>query len=41
MIIYGKNTVLEALKNNKDIVKLYVTSNNLDLVKKYTTNKKL
>ena len=40
MIIYGKNTVLEALKNNKDIVKLYVTSNNLDLIRKYTTNKK-
>lgn len=40
MIIYGKNTVLEALKGNKDIVKIYVTSNNLDLVKKYTSNKK-
>ena len=39
MIIYGKNTVLEALKGNKDIVKIYVTSNNLDLVKKYTSNK--
>ena len=25
MIIYGKNTVLEALKGNKDIVKVYVT----------------
>ena len=41
MVIYGKNTVLEALKNNKDIIKLYVTSNNLDLVKRYTTNKKI
>ena len=41
MIIYGKNTVLEALRNNKDIVKLYVTSNNLELVKKYTNNKKI
>ena len=41
MIIYGKNTVLEALKGNKDIVKVYVTSNNLDLVKKYTSNKKI
>ncbi|MBP3504626.1 MAG: 23S rRNA (guanosine(2251)-2'-O)-methyltransferase RlmB [Bacilli bacterium] len=41
MIIYGKNTVLEALKGNKDIVKIYVTSNNLDLVKKYTSNKKI
>ena len=41
MIIYGKNTVLEALKVNKDIVKIYVTSNNLDLVKKYTSNKKI
>ncbi len=41
MIIYGKNTVLEALKGNKDIVKVYVTSNNLDLVKKYTLNKKI
>ena len=41
MVIYGKNTVLEALKKNKDIIKLYVTSNNLDLVKRYTTNKKI
>ena len=41
MIIYGKNTVLEALKGNKDIVKVYVTSNNLDLVKKYASNKKI
>lgn len=41
MIIYGKNTVLEALKGNKDIVKIYVTSNNLDLVKKNTSNKKI
>lgn len=41
MIIYGKNTVLEALKGNKDIVKIYVTSNNLDLVKKYISNKKI
>jgi 23S rRNA (guanosine2251-2'-O)-methyltransferase len=41
MIIYGKNTVLEALKSNKDIIKLYVTSNNLESVKKYTINKKI
>ena len=41
MIIYGKNTVLEALKTNKDIVKIYVTSNNLELVKRFTTNKKI
>ena len=41
MIIYGKNTVLEALKGNKDIVKIYVTSNNLDLVIKYISNKKI
>ncbi len=41
MIIYGKNTVLEALKTNKDIVKIYVSSNNLELVKRFTTNKKI
>ena len=41
MIIYGKNTVLEALKTNKDITKVYVTSNNLELVKKYLNNKKI
>lgn len=41
MIIYGKNTVLEALKSNKDIVKIYITSNNIELVKKYTSNKKI
>lgn len=41
MIIYGKNTVLEALKSNKDITKIYVTSNNLELVKKYLNNKKI
>ena len=41
MIIYGKNTVIEAIKNNKDIIKLYVTSNNLELVKKFPTLKKV
>ena len=41
MIIYGKNIVLEALKTNKDITKVYVTSNNLELVKKYLNNKKI
>jgi 23S rRNA (guanosine2251-2'-O)-methyltransferase len=41
MIIYGKNTVLEALKTNKDITKVFVTSNNLELVKKYLNNKKI
>ncbi len=40
MIIYGKNTVLEALRNNKEINKIYVTSNNLELIKKFTNNKK-
>ena len=41
MIIYGKNTVLEALKNKKKITKLYVTSNNIELIKKYTSNKSI
>lgn len=41
MIIYGKNTVIEALKSNKEIVKIYVTSNNLELIKKYLNNKKI
>ena len=41
MIIYGKNTVLEAFKSNKDITKVYVTSNNLELVKRFTTTKKI
>ena len=41
MIIYGKNTVLEALKNKKKIIKLYVTSNNIELVKKFTSNKSI
>lgn len=41
MIIYGKNTVLEAIKNNKDIIKVYVTSNNLELIKRYPTLKKV
>ena len=41
MIIYGKNTVLEAFKSNKDITKVYVTSNNLELVKRFTTAKKI
>jgi 23S rRNA (guanosine2251-2'-O)-methyltransferase len=41
MIIYGKNTVLEALKNKKKIIKIYVTSNNIELIKKYTSNKSI
>ena len=41
MIIYGKNTVLEALKNKNKIIKIYVTSNNIELIKKYTTNKSI
>ena len=31
MIIYGKNTVLEALKHNKKIKEIYLTKNNLNL----------
>ena len=34
MIIYGKNTVLEALKNKKKIIKIYVTSNNDEFKRK-------
>lgn len=35
MIIYGKNMVLEALRNKDKIKKVYLTKNNLDLVEKY------
>lgn len=34
MVIYGKNTVIEALNKRKDIKKIYVTENNLPLVNK-------
>ena len=35
MIIYGKNMVLEALRNKDKIKKVYLTKNNLDLIEKY------
>lgn len=35
MIIYGKNAVLEALKNKKTISKILVTKNNLELINKF------
>lgn len=41
MIIYGKNSVLEALKSKKNISKVCVTNNNLELVKKYTLGNKI
>lgn len=35
MIIYGKNTCLEAIKNGKKIETIYITKNNLPLIEKY------
>lgn len=35
MIIYGKNMVLETLRNKDKIKKVYLTKNNLDLIEKY------
>lgn len=35
MIIYGKNMVLEALRNKDKIKKVYLSKNNLDLIEKY------
>ncbi len=43
MYIYGKNTVIEALKNNKEIEKLYISTSNKELLeqikKKYNVEK--
>lgn len=41
MIIYGKNAVLEALRNKKTISKILVTKNNLDLINKYNSSNKI
>lgn len=41
MLIYGKNMVLEALRNKKDIVKLYVAKQTLDIAKANMANKNI
>lgn len=38
MIIYGKNAILEILRSNKKIIKLYVTPNNENIVKPFKKN---
>lgn len=41
MLIYGKNMVLEALRNKKDIIRLYCSKQNLDIVKENIKNKNI